>query len=513
MISTTVITGLLCLAALYILQTFREFRALSASLRNVSGYVSLFSDSSPVAAFFPRASRFALGAFNFFKNKHRVYDKAGWDIHPAISLCPGVQAAFCLSDATTIKEVCSNRVAFPKPIWRYEVLAIFGSNIVASEGEDWKKFRRISSPAFSERNNQLVWDAATEIISDLFDESQSQISFDNVLDLTLSIALHIIGVAGFGRDMSAGNEIPPGHQLSFKSCIKMVSEDLFLGILVPNWCPNFTSRLTRIRLAFKELRVFVHEMIQSRQTSNREEDTHDLFSNLLDANADEGDILTESELMGNIFIFVLAGHETTAHTLCYALALLALFPDEQEKLYQHCKDIIPDDQVPTYQDSSLLKQSLAVWNETLRMFPPVVIIPKEAAEDTTLSTTNDDGQTMTFPVPRGTQLDIHTVGLHYNPRYWKDPETFEPDRFMRPWNRDAFLPYSGGVRSCLGRKFAETEGIACLTLLTLKYKITVTEELRFAGESFETKKARVLDSMAGVTLTPKRVPLTFTKRV
>jgi len=154
-----------------------------------------------------------------------------------------------------------------------------------------------------------------------------------------------------------------------------------------------------------------------------------------------------------MFIFLIAGHESTAHTLCFTFALLALYPDEQERLYQHIKGVISSlDGTPTYEDMGLFTQSLAVFYETLRMFPPAPFIPKIAAQDTTLTVSNVDGGRTTFPVPSGTEIDIHVAGLHYNPRYWKEPHRFMPERFLGDWPKDAFLPFSQGARACLGRR-------------------------------------------------------------
>jgi cytochrome P450 len=205
--------------------------------------------------------------------------------------------------------------------------------------------------------------------------------------------------------------------------------------------------------------------------------------------------------------------QTTAHTLCFTFALLALYPDEQEKLYQHIKKTIPEGEEPTYEQMPLLTYSNAVFYETLRMFPPVIGIPKVAAEDTSLRTQNAKGESITIPVPKGTDITIVTAALHYNPRYWKDPHQFNPSRFLdNDWPRDAFLPFSGGARACIGRKFFETEGIAILTLLVRNFKITVKDEPQFANETFDQRKARVLSARSGLTLTPNRVPLTFTRR-
>lgn len=155
------------------------------------------------------------------------------------------------------------------------------------------------------------------------------------------------------------------------------------------------------------------------------------------------------------------------------------------------------------------------------MFPPVIGIPKMAAEDCTLTTTNNSGEKIIVPIPKNAGINIHTVGLHYNrkrlsslsvhrtwpdgeiytAKYWEDPTTFKPSRFLGDWPRDCFLPFSGGVRSCLGRRFAELETIVAIAMLVKKYKITVKEEPEFAGETFEQKKARVLMAKNGLTLT------------
>ncbi|CAA7268704.1 unnamed protein product [Cyclocybe aegerita] len=247
------------------------------------------------------------------------------------------------------------------------------------------------------------------------------------------------------------------------------------------------------------------EMIHLRESSEIV-GRHDLFSSLLDANSGDlgGLALTEDELISNIYIFLLAGHETTAHTLCFTFGLLALYQEEQEKLYQHIRSTIPSDRLPSYEEMPLLTHSMAS--------DQVATIPQVAAEDTTLSTMDLKGMKITVPVPKGADIVISVPGLHYNPRYWEDPHAFKPERFLKDWPRDAFVPFSAGARACVGRKFFETEGIAVLTMLISRYKITVKEEPQFARETFEERRARVLANRAGVTLTPLRVPLVFTRR-
>ncbi|OJA08387.1 hypothetical protein AZE42_00972 [Rhizopogon vesiculosus] len=138
------------------------------------------------------------------------------------------------------------------------------------------------------------------------------------------------------------------------------------------------------------------------------------------------------------------GRRARAHSLAFALALLALHPDKQEELYQHIKRVLPDGRIPTYDDMPSLAYSSAVFNEALRMFPPANSVPKSSAENTTFTVTDVDGMKRTVTVPQGIVLTLDITGLHYNPKYWEDPYTFKPERFLGDWNRDAFLPFSAG---------------------------------------------------------------------
>ncbi|KAI3604410.1 cytochrome p450 [Moniliophthora roreri] len=450
---------------------------------------------------------------------HAVYEHfGGWDIIANVSMFPP-SATLSVSNAETINDIVATRARFPKPVSVYPSGALFGKNIVASEGEDWKKYRKIAAPAFSDRNNKLVWDETTRIMLDLFEDmwdKQESITVDHIVDITLPIALFVIGAAGFGRRVSWQSDtiVPPGHQMTFKDALHKVCLNMLVKRIVPAWMMGFTPRLRKIRLAFEEFEKYMLELIHDRRSAPEKEERYDLFSALLDANDDTlsgGEApLTERELMGNIFIFMLAGHETTAHTLAFAFGLLAFHQDEQELLYQHIKSVIPDGRLLSYEEMPLFTQSMAVLYETMRLFPPATGIPKFSIEDTTFITENvRTGEKKAIPVPRGAGITLNTVGLHYNPRYWKDPEVFKPSRFREDWPRDAFLPFSAGARACLGRKFFETEAVAALTMLVSRYKIEVKDEPEFAGETLERKKERLFRYWQSVTLAPLRMPLVF----
>ncbi|KAF8737414.1 cytochrome p450, partial [Rhizoctonia solani] len=240
---------------------------------------------------------------------------------------------------------------------------------------------------------------------------------------------------------------------------------------------------------------------------------HDLFSQLLYAR-DADNMLEEDELIGNVFIFLIAGHETTAHTLAIILALLALYPQAQDKIVKQVRELEHEYGKLSYSHIHQLTYTMAVIYETLRLFPTVPMIPKMATADTTL-TVGLSPNNRAIHVPKSMTVHIQLTGLHYNPSYWESPEEFDPERFMDPhWNRDAFIAFSLGPRACIGRRFAETSLVAELVTLLSNYKVSI-DESRFRlinGESIVERRSRLINPNELITLTPAPMPLVFSRR-
>ncbi|KAJ3552928.1 hypothetical protein NM688_g3893 [Phlebia brevispora] len=510
--STTLLVAL-ATVFFFALKRFIDFRRAVASIQDFPGFRTLWATTGTVNNVFARKAipGVVIGGFRHWHRKYEDFRYFGADIISQVWAFPQVKTMFFVADPAAVKEITMNRLRFPKPVWQYSVLTFFGRNIVASEFDEWKRYRKITAPAFSEPNNKLVWDETVRVMNGLFDDvwaGKERIVMDHAVDVTLPIALFVIGAAGFGRRVSWKEDevVSPGHTMAFKDALHVVSTDILAKVLFPDWFLKYSpwGRLRNVHVAFQELEMYMMEMCAARRALETKEERHDLFSSLLDASDDEldgGAKLTDRELLGNIFIFLLAGHETTAHTLCFTFGQLAFHPEEQEKLYQHIKSVLKDGRAPTYEDMGALTQSEAVFYETLRTFPPVVGVPKYAAEDTTLTTVNSAGEKVTVPIPAGSPISLHVAGLHYNPRYWEDPTEFKPDRFLGDWPRDAFLPFSGGARSCLGRRFFETEGIAILTMLISRYRVELKDEPEFAHETLAEKKARLMACKQGLTTT------------
>ncbi len=216
-------------------------------------------------------------------------------------------------------------------------------------------------------------------------------------------------------------------------------------------------------------------------------------------------------MLDNIFVLLIAGHETTAHTMAFALGLLALHPEKQQAFYneiiRECGDsnnsndssnCSKDDL--TYEQVNALKYGAAILQETLRMYPILPALDRKVSRDTVIETESHHQVT----IPSGASVIINIAAIHYSEKYWSNPHQFTPERFLSDYNKDAFLSFSEGPRVCLGRRFAQLEFVTAMAYLVRDFEITAPP-----GSTLES----LLEAHIVLTLVPKRsVDLTFTPR-
>ncbi|KAG6919795.1 hypothetical protein DXG01_000295 [Tephrocybe rancida] len=474
---------------------------------------------------------------------------------------------FWLSDADAIKTVHAGRATFPKEVEAYETINIYGPNMVGTEGAEWKRHRHVANSAFNETNNAFVWRETIRVVDEWFAEidnaeptSTGEIPVDLLTDLT-QVALLVIASAGFGRRVSFKEDLntdpPPGHKLAFRPAVTATLHHVITKAVIPKFIWNLSDRvylplitplLTDCRESFAELGFHMHEVIASARDliASGKTATMDaaLLRNLVQANmgddvADTNKHLTDDDLLSNTFTlteflfpqtFLLAGHETSAHSLCFAIVLMALYPDIQELVYQEaCQlwpDGIPSPATPTpYKESmASLEYTLAVFNETLRLFPPVARLGKKVEADTTLPArrfdTNAEGKISNVEkydvaLKAGSFVVIDIRALHFNPIHWgDDAEEFKPARFIDTdnyrWPRDAFNAFSGGPRSCIGQRFSLTESACILAHVVRKYEVCIPEALK--NKPWDEQKKIMLHWTPGITITPNNARVTFRRR-
>ncbi|CAG2167676.1 unnamed protein product [Oppiella nova] len=187
------------------------------------------------------------------------------------------------------------------------------------------------------------------------------------------------------------------------------------------------------------------------------------FSNVLEKK------LTEDEILAQCFLFFVAGYETTATTLSYCTYELALNPGLQDRLYEETKDVFNEKGEIDYEVLSRLTFIYALISETLRSYPPLLRLEREAMEDVMLGNTG-------VKIEKGVIAEIPFYAIHHDPDHYPGPFTFNPDRFM-PENRDdikayTYLPFGSGPRNCIGMRFALLSAKLALAKISQKFRFS-----------------------------------------
>lgn len=424
-----------------------------------------------------------------------------------------------LMDEEAVREIMIRQSDnFPKIYDDYHILRLWGENIVTEpdQGSGWKKHRALCTPAFATNNQRLVARVTVENTNMLFDKWEKQLLTTEELgevcqvfagDDIMRMMLYVIAGAGFGQMHLGFNkkEVSKSSKFSipFDDCMGFVSKYLPLWAIFRPFFNLPIPSLRKIDRGFVEFEGHIKEIISTRGQGSREREEKktgdDLLSLLLKSRTEDSRIsLTDEEVFSDCFIFLLAGHETTAHSSQWALLFLATHPHEQEKLYQEIQAVLGD-RDPTYEDFEHLIYTQAVFKESLRLMPPVWSLGKRCAEPTALGDRN---------VTPEMRVSIGIFSLHRNPKYWKDPESFIPERFdprvSPPTSSYSFIPFSLGRRSCLGKSFAMVEGTMFLAKIAQKYTIHVPP-----GTNTKT----LFEAESLITITPKTtVPLLLKKR-
>lgn len=246
----------------------------------------------------------------------------------------------------------------------------------------------------------------------------------------------------------------------------------------------------RFRHATETLDRTINQIIMGRRSSGV--DCNDLLSMLLEAQDPENEMagMTDAQLHDEAITVFSAGHETTANALTWAWYLLSMHPEAEERLQAELKTVL-DGRVPTVNDARKLSYTEMVLSETLRLYPPAWVIGREAKRDTTIGN---------YQVPKGSVPLMSQYVMHRDPRYFSEPERFDPDRW-KPEPRArlpsfAYFPFGGGSRACIGEPFALMEGVLALATIAQNWKLHLV-----AGHRIELAPRITLRPKYGVMMT------------
>jgi unspecific monooxygenase len=376
------------------------------------------------------------------------------------------RSTFILNTPDAIKHVLvDNYENYSRTAATFRVLRpVLGQGVLIAEGRAWKHQRRTLAPAFTPRAVTTLVPHMVAVIEEtiaaLKDKSESPVALFQIMQhMTLEIAgrtMFSFGMARHGatlRDfiLEYGDKLARPHLL-----------DLLLPLSWPT--PQDFAR-ARFR---KRWTAFIARLMAERRAAGKKEGAppRDLFDLMGEARDPEtGAAFSEAQLGDEVATMILAGHETTATALFWALYLLALDPDTQDEVAREARGVAANDAA----DLEALKFTRAVIDETMRLYPPAFLIARAA--------TGPD-EVAGLPVRKGDFMLIAPWLLHRHEKLWQQPSAFMPQRFMpgtAPPDRFAYLPFGAGPRVCIGSHFASVEATLALARLIGAFRLELKD--------------------------------------
>lgn len=372
------------------------------------------------------------------------------------------------------------------PLQTVDLAKYIGHGLLTSNGEHWRKHRRMVQPAFHKKELQTLMEVMRKtILTELARiEANKEKDFFSLLgDLAFQVvAKSLFSSSNIGAGMEQLQQITEANQ-------QMLIKEMRQPYL--RWWYQLNGSIDRHLNMAAKARGLLLEIIEERRHSGGKGD--DLLNMLLESRYEDGSSMPDRQLIDELLILFTAGHETTANALSFTLLLLAQHPEIQEQLYQEVVGVDLEqsgaDLMQKLMELHFVKQCL---EESMRLYPPVYVIDRMATQDDTFQE---------LSLPKGTMVLMSMYELHRHPNFWERPAEFLPDRFTTLDRKDYaehYYPFGAGPRMCVGNNFAMYEMIIALAEIVRKYKIYT---------SLKTIEVNPL-----ISLKPKCVPLQFKER-
>lgn len=349
-----------------------------------------------------------------------------------------------------------------------------GNGLLAADGEFWRRQRRLMQPLFHQK---IVADMTTTVSRciarelDAWALSRTDPHEADITPLMTRISMQVTLDAIFGTDLDDERADRLGDNL------KVVLDHIIVGWLtagLPRWLPIPGQR--RHDRAMREVDEELHRLIDERR--RRDDYGTDILGLLMHANEQEGSSMDDQLLRDELASLIVAGYEATGHTLTWALWLLAEHPEILARVRQEARTHLPTTGTVTFADVQAMRWTRWSWEETLRLYPSGLFLPRVALGDQTLAG---------HPVPEGTTVLGSIYNVHHHPGLWDEPERFAPERFAperlaraqaRGRHRLAFMPFGLGMHLCLGKPLAMLEGILVLAMMARDFELESIDRRR-----------------------------------
>jgi cytochrome P450 len=364
---------------------------------------------------------------------------------------------------------------------------IFGDGLVANEGAPWAQQRRIIQPAFHRESIESYADtmvAYTERMLATWRDGETRDIHQDMMRLTLEI----VAMALFSVEIASDRD---RVSVALNTLMELTSGARMLlpaGLrLVP------TPGNLRYLRAVRQLDEIVYGLIRQRQATDRT--YQDLLATLLQARYEDGGSMPNRQLRDEVMTLLLTGHETTAVSLSWTWYLLSQHPEVEQKLWAELRRVL-NGRSPRMSDLPGLPYLERVIKESIRLYPPVWALVRNPVKECEIGG---------YRIPMGTTILMSQWVMHRDPRYYDEPERFNPDRWLDARSKEApkfaYFPFGGGPRTCIGASFATTEAALVLATIAQKYQIRVVPDWP-------------IETVPTITLRPRHgIKVTVTRRI
>ncbi|MCW5732067.1 MAG: cytochrome P450 [Alphaproteobacteria bacterium] len=391
-----------------------------------------------------------------------------------------LQHAFLLNRPDYIEHVLlANHRNYSKSRYHRQILGpVLGNGLLTSEGDFWRRQRRIAAPAFHHRRIAGFVDSMAQAAGEMLVRWDGR---DGPFEITREMmALTLVIIARTMFSSNVGADIAKVER-AMTTMLELGKPSLIDLFGLPEWLPRPLPR--GLRRAKRDLDEVIGRILAERRADPA--DRGDLLSMLLAARDEEsGEGMSDRQLRDEIMTIFLAGHETTANALAWTWYLLARHPEVEARLHTEV-DRVLGGRVPAFADLANLTYVRQVFEESMRLYPPAHTFNRMALGEDEIGG---------LRIPPGALITISPYVVHRNPALWPDPERFDPDRFApekaagRP--RYAYIPFGGGPRICIGNSFALFEAQVIIAMVAQRYRLAL-------------EPGHVVEPVGHITMRPK----------
>lgn len=343
---------------------------------------------------------------------------------------------------------------------------VLGDGLVNSNGELWKRQRKLINPAFHRRrleSHAAAMVGATRGMLDGWTDGDEVDVSQAMMELTLRIVAQIL----FDHDATAETDAVADAMRAFRGLLGAQA-------LLPDWLPLPSIRASKKALA--RMDEVVYALIDERAKASDLDARNDLLSALVSAVGDGPDDMSRKQLRDELLTLFLAGHETTSHALTWTMYLLSQHPEHAQAVRDEVDQVLAGGDATAGDHPNLVLTGRCL-DEGMRMFPPAYVISRTALEDVEIGG---------YDIPRGAEVLIWIYHTHHDARWYPKPDQFDPGRWTpeavaeRP--KSAYIPFGAGTRTCIGKHLALMEARLILATVFQEVELSLVPGHRVVKE-------------------------------